>query len=244
MDTALKLIEKQIAMSDLRKRSEETTPQPGRYITAEGAGFGPCLLISRECGSGGSILGQELGERLGWRVFDAKLVDEIAAAAHVHQQLIQSVDEHIHNYWERIFGDVSVDDLADERFLRHLKQVAIALGHHGNVVIVGRGAQVFLPSKCYLSVRLVAPLETRVQRVAERQNLSPEQARSKIEHIDAGRAAFIYKNFKKDVASPLNQDLTINTGEISLQSASEIVLSALQMKLGFVIPHMARRSGL
>ena len=106
MDTALKLIEKQIGMSDLRRRSEQITPQPGRYVTPDGAGFGPCLLISRECGGGGSILGQELGTRLGWRVFDAKLVNEIAEAAHVHQHLIESVDEHIHNYWERIFGDV------------------------------------------------------------------------------------------------------------------------------------------
>ena len=137
-----------------------------------------------------------------------------------------------------------MDDLADERYLRHLRQVVIALAHHGNVVMVGRGAQIFLPSKCYLSVRLVAPMDLRVQRVAERKNLSPEQARSMIEQIEADRAAFIYKHFKKNAASPLNYDLTINTGEISLHSASEIILSALQMKLGFVIPPMAHRSGL
>ncbi|HTX21817.1 MAG TPA: cytidylate kinase-like family protein [Candidatus Aquilonibacter sp.] len=232
MNATLKLIEKQIAMSDIRNRLEETAPQPGRYVTEDGVAFGPCLLISRECGSGGSLLGQRVGERLGWNVFDARIVDEIAQLANVHQRLVQSVDERVRSHWERTWRDILLDDQADEKYLRHLKQVVMALAHHGNVVFVGRGAQFLLPSQCALRVRLVAPLETRIHRLTERLNLSPEQARLKIKRVDTERAAFVWKIFKKDVGATLNHDLLVNTDEINAESVTELVLVAMERKLG------------
>lgn len=98
--------------------------------------------------------------------------------------------------------------------------------------IVGRGAQYFLPPLCAVRVRLVAPLETRAKRVAERWNLSLEEARLKVEEVDRERAAFIRRIFKKDAGSPLNQDITINTGRINIETAVKIVLAVLQEKLG------------
>jgi cytidylate kinase len=201
-------------------------------VTENGAAFGPYLLVSRECGSGGGVIARRVGEQLDWNVYDAKIVDEIARDAHVNQRLVQSVDEHVHSHWEREWRSVLLDDLADEKYLRHLKQVVMALGHHGNVVIVGRGAQFFLPLQCALRVRLVAPLETRVNRLVEREKLSSEQARTKIEEIDSRRAAFVWKIFRKDNAAPFNQDLIINTGEISVESATKIILASLEEKFG------------
>jgi cytidylate kinase len=232
MNTTLKLIEKQIAMSEIRNRMGKTAPQPGRYVTEDGVAFGPCLFVSRECGSGGGLLAQQAGERLGWNVFDSKIVDEIAQSARVHQRLVRSVDEHVHSYWERTWRELLLDDLADEKYLRLLKQVVTALGHHGNVVLVGRGAQFLLPSRCGLRVRLVAPLEARAKQAADRGKLSLEQARLKVEEIDKERVAFIWKTFRKDVGSPSNQDLIINTGEISIENATGLVLAAIETKLG------------
>jgi cytidylate kinase len=232
MSQILRLIEKHVAMSDIRNRLEEIAIQPGRYVAEDGVAFGPCLLVSRECGSGGNLLAQQAGERLGWNVFDNKMVDEIAQSARVHEHLVQSVDEHVHSYWERTWRDFLLDDLADEKYLRHLKQVVTALGHHGNVVLVGRGAQFLLPSHCGLRVRLVAPMEARTKRLAEHEKLSMKQARLKVEEIDKERAAFIWKNFRQDVGSPLNHDLIINTSEISIENATGLVLDAIEKKLG------------
>ncbi len=233
MMPVLKLIERHLAMSEIRSRlSEETPRQPGRYVTPGGVGFGPCVLISRECGSGSTLLAEKLGEELGWNVFDSKIVDEIAKAAHVHQRLVQSVDESVHSHWEQAWRELLLDDLSDKRYLHHLGQILTALGHQGNVVIVGRGAQYLLPAQCALRVRLVAPIEARIKRIAELENLSPEEARVKIKQVDATRASFIGKIFKKEVGSPLNNDMVINTGQIGIESAAKIVLVALHEKLG------------
>jgi cytidylate kinase len=232
MSHILNLIEEQIRSANLRNRPAENRPQPGRFVTKEGAALGPCLLISRECGGGGTVLAQMAGERLGWNVFDSKIVDEIAQSAHVEQRLIKNVDEHIHSYWEQTWRGVLLGDLAEERYFKHLRQILFALASQGNVVIVGRGAQFFFPAQCALRVRLVAPLEERVKRVAESTKLPHDQARLKIDQIDKERAFFCSKIFKIDGALPIYYDLIINTGQIDLRSATELVLAALEMKLG------------
>lgn len=232
MNPTLRLIESQIAMAGIRNRLEENKPIPGRHVTEAGVGFGPCLWVSRECGSGGGRVAQLVGERLGWTVFDSRMVDEIAQSAHVHQHLVQSVDERVHSHWEQAWREQLLDDLSDSNYLRHLRQVVTALGHHGNVVLVGRGAQFMLPTVCGLRLRLVAPLEDRAHRLAENEKLSLIEARAKVRRVDDERAAFIRRNFKADVASPANLDLIVNTGEITLAGAVEIVLAAIAQKLG------------
>jgi cytidylate kinase len=235
MNATLRLIERQIAMSDIRNRLEATVPQPGRYVTEDGVAFGPCLLISRECGSGGSLLARMAGERLGWNVFDSRIVDEIAQAAHVHQKLLAGVDERVRSHWERTWRELLLDDRSEEKYVRHLKEVVAALAHLGNVVIVGRGAQYLLPRQCALRVRLICPLETRVKQLAELEHLSPPQARSKVAEVDAARTNFVWKIFKHNVALPLNHDLILNTGQFSLEDATAVVLAGLQRKLGVTV---------
>ena len=232
MIATLKLVERQIAMSDIKNRLEEIIPQKGRFTTSEGVAFGPCLLISRECGSGSRQLAQEAGEQLGWNVFDSKIVDEIAKVARVHERLVESVDERVHSYWEQTWREMLLDELPDSKYLKHLRQVVLALANHGNVVMVGRGAQYFLPPQCALRVRLVAPLELRVQRIAADKKVSAEQARAIVDQTDQERSRFVRKTFGKETTSALNHDLIVNTGEFPLTHATQLVLAALHEKLG------------
>ncbi|HEV2455369.1 MAG TPA: cytidylate kinase-like family protein [Verrucomicrobiae bacterium] len=232
MSHLLNLVEKQVSMSNVRDRLKETPSRPGQYVAEDGSIFGPCLLLSRECGSGGGLVARRVGELLGWNFFDDRIVDEIAQNANVHQRLVQSVDERVHSRWERIWREFLLDDLADEKYFRHLGQVVMALGHHGNVVIVGRGAQYFLPPQCAVRVRVVAPFASRIKRLSEERKICLAEARSQVEAIDKQRAAFIWKTFRKDIGSPLNTDITINTGEIEIESAVKIVMAVLREKLG------------
>jgi cytidylate kinase len=240
MSHVLNLVERLLAMSDVRNRLAQVPPaqlRPGQYVAEDGIAFGPCLLISRQCGSGSSEIAEKAGALLGWNVFDSKIVDEIARNAHVHQRLVQSVDEHVRSQWDQMWHEFLLDDLSDQQYLSHLKEVVMALGHHGNVVIVGRGAKYFLPSQCAVRVRLVAPLEVRARRVAERLKLPIEKARSKVGQVDRERAEFVRKVFFNDIDSPLNQDIMINTGRVSIDSAVKIVMTVLQEKLGISCEH-------
>lgn len=236
MIATLKLVEKQIAMSGIKSRLEETAQPPGRYVTPDGIAFGPCLLISRECGSGAGLLAKKIGELLGWNVFDSQIVDEISKAAHVQQRLVHSVDERVHSQWEQTWRELLLDEFPDRKYLHHLRQVVMTLCHFGNVVLVGRGAQYFLPPECALRVRLVAPPEWRAREIAEHDGISFQEARVRAIEVDSARANFIWKSFKKDIASPLNHDLIINAAEFSSDKIVRIVSAAIEEKLGIKCP--------
>jgi hypothetical protein len=194
--------------------------------------YGPYLLISREKGAGGSAVGQLAGKRLGWQVFDKEIVDAIAQKARVRRELVESLDER-----DRATIQDAISQLLDPQpieagsYLARLHEIVLTLGHQGHVVIVGRGAQYVLPSQFGVRVRMVAPVEERVRRIAERENVSLKAARIEVGRSDRERARLVRRQFGRSGADPLDQDVTINTAELTVEAATDVVLAALQRKL-------------
>jgi cytidylate kinase len=194
--------------------------------------YGPYLLISREKGAGGSAVSQLAGKRLGWQVFDSELVDAIAEKAHVRRELIESLDERARATIQDVVNQLlRPQSISTPSYQAHLREILLTLGHQGDVVIVGRGAEYVLPSPFGLRVRMVAPVEVRVRRIASRENLSLKAARVEVESSNRERKTLIRRHFGHDSADPLNHDVTINTAELTIEVATEIVLTALQRKL-------------
>ncbi len=101
----------------------------------------------------------------------------------------------------------------------------------GSAVFLGRAADLILPRTTGLRVRLVAPLDMRIQSYARVHGLSQEQARTEIETVEAERRAFVHKHFGVDVADPVRSDLVINTGYFSHLQAVEMILAARHTRL-------------
>jgi hypothetical protein len=229
-------IKKQIAAFQANELLEKREHRPGRG--EEGSlSYGPYLLISREKGAGGNSVAQLVGRRLGWQVFDDKIVDEIAQKAHVNRQLIQSLDERDQATIRGIIGQLlDRRELGTSGYLVYLKQVVLTLGHQGDVIIVGHAAEYILPGQFGLNVRVIAPIEERARRIADKARLSLDAARGEVERTDRERLRGVRRNFGgQNVADPLSHDLTINTSAIHLEAAAEIVITALQQKLGVKI---------
>jgi hypothetical protein len=226
------VVRKQIALYQADQIRANRQRRSGRGKEGK-LSYGPYLFISREKGAGGSALGQRAGKRLGWQVFDKEIVDAIAQRAEVRRELIESLDERDRATIQDTVGQwLNPQPIGTAGYLAHLREVLLTLGHQGNVVIVGRGAQYVLPSQFGLRVRMVAPVEERVRRIASRENLSLKVARVEVESSDRERTRLARRQFGKNSADPMNHDITINTGELTVEAAAEVVLTALQQKLG------------
>jgi hypothetical protein len=225
-------IKKQIAVFQANEQFKSRERRPGRGKDGN-LSYGPYLLISREKGAGGNAVGRLVGKRLGWQVFDNEIVDEIAKTANVRRRLIESLDEHDRAMIENAVSQMLIPgDIGTSGYLALLKQIVLTLGYQGDVIIVGRGARYILPSQFGLSVRMVAPIEARIQRIADQARLSLDAARAEVERVDRERVKLTRRQFGQNVADPLNHDLTINTAEMNIEAAAEVVLTALQRKLG------------
>jgi cytidylate kinase len=172
------------------------------------------LTISREYGAGGSDLGVVLGEKLGWPVIDHELVRRLAAAA-----TVTAPESRVHSSPWTTDPDC-VAAAAREVLLEAAKNPpAIMVGHGGNCLFRGR------PD--VLRVRVVAPFEVRVQRVAGRTGAPPQRVAADVRRRDADRQHYLQRYYKTDMNEPCSYDLQINTGTVSLESAAELVLELI-----------------
>jgi cytidylate kinase len=79
---------------------------------------------------------------------------------------------------------------------------------------------------------MVAPIEVRTRRIADKARLSLKAARVELERTDRERVKSVRRHFGHDVTNPLSHDLIINTAALSVEAATGVVVTALQRKLG------------
>ncbi len=187
----------------------------------------PVITISREPGSGGRIVATELGKKLGLDVFHQEIINEMAESAQVSSRILKTLDEKGLSVLEEwITSLVDNQHLWPDQYLRHLMKVIGTIGKHGSAVIVGRGANFVLPSEGRIRVRIIAPLDLRVENVSSNFGVSAEEAKRRIIRTESERRAFIRKYFNADITDPINYDLVLNTGTLSIEAAANVIKSA------------------
>jgi hypothetical protein len=193
----------------------------------------PMVCVSREYGARGAEVGRVAAERLGFRFYSQELIHEVAQEAHVRRQLVESLDERVQDSISEWMANlIRRGVFAPTDYLRNLSKVVLTLGRHGKGVIIGRGANFLLDPQCTLRVRVIAPIETRAARIAERDGLSPDEARAKIARIDEERVAFNRQHYRANIADPINYDLVLNAGTLGIEGAVEETVRAFRIRFG------------
>ncbi len=186
------------------------------------------ITISRESGSGGTILAAKLAKELNFDLFHREVIQEMAESAHISTRIVETLDEKGLSVLEDSIAAMIRDrHLWPDQFLRHLMKVVGTIGKHGRAVIVGRGAQFILPDDENLKVRVIAPLAKRIRNVAHELDVAESEAQKMILKTDSDRRSFSRKYFYSDVTDPLHYDLVINTARLSIEAAVKTIIAAL-----------------
>jgi cytidylate kinase len=186
------------------------------------------IALSREAGANGTAVGQEVGTRLGWPVYDHELLERIAQDMGVHTRLLESVDERRVSWLLEAFeGLMSVPYASESGYVHRLVKTVLALGNHGECIIVGRGAALILPAQTTLRVRLIAPLKNRSAAMSKRLGVPELEATRQLEALDRDRNTFVRDHFFKDPADPRHYDLVLNFARFDVAGCAELIVDAL-----------------
>jgi cytidylate kinase len=218
--STVKIIEEQMQRWKLM-RFEKPRQKPGISI----------LTLSREPGSGGSVIAKQLAEKLEFDLFHQTLLHEMAKSADVSAQLLKTLDEKGLSILEDWISSLVLDrHLWPDQYLKHLMKVIGTIGKHGRAVIVGRGANFILPPDNCFRLRVVSPQEARIQNVAKSLNIPEAEAKRRVIRTESDRRAFIRKYFNAEIADPVNYDIVINTGTVGVDDAVSAVISVIGTK--------------
>jgi cytidylate kinase len=177
------------------------------------------ITISREFGSDGRRIAEQVAEKLGYEFIDKPILEKV-----------------FRQYGLTKFGDLyssapSIWDLASANNLlivSILNELMEALAYRGNVVILGRGGFASLNDYAdVLNIRIQAPLADRVERVMDREVLDDrQQAEAKVKADDKARRRFVKMFYNKEIDEETYFNLVIDTGTVSIEMAINWIIEA------------------
>lgn len=186
------------------------------------------ITISRELGSGGTTVAKMVARELDLKLYDREIIEHMAARLRAELHQVEQLDEVVTSPVEDIIHGAMERLPSSATYKRILTEVVRGIGDGGHVVILGRGGAVLLPRS--LRIRITAPFEVRVARVAELEDLTLREARDVVSRTDNQRAAFYRAHFRVNIADPALYDLVVNTERTSLEHAAALVVTAARQR--------------
>ena len=197
------------------------------------------ITIGRQFGSGGKEVGIRVAKELGIPCYDKELLKEAARKSGLSEKILESFDERpksllysiaMDSYIFSLPGSGAGDSLEQQVYLATFDTIR-SLADAGPCVIIGRCADYALSEKANrLSLFIYAPLQDRIARVAKRQNLSPEKARTLIQRTDRRRASYYEYYSAQRWGSVDSYDFCLNSSSLGLGGTVELVRTMVEQK--------------
>lgn len=190
----------------------------------------PCVVtVSRGFGSMGKEVAQLLADTLEVRCCDRYILQEVARRAHIDEELVKVLDEHVGNldkhWWQKLLD--RKDTFSHEDYYHHLVKVVLSISRTGGV-IVGRGAHIILGSEKAFRIRIAGSLASCSERIANRENIELDDASKRVVDTDSERAAYIRNLYNEDIDDTSLYDLIINSDRYDPAQIVEIILVAMR----------------
>ena len=189
------------------------------------------ITISREFGSGGRFIGEEVAKKLGIAYYDKNIINEIAEKSGLSPEYIQENAElspkkglFAYAFAGRDITGKSVEDLVYEA----QRKVILELAEKESCVIIGRNADYILKDPDdVLNVFIHGDTPEKIQRITRLYNVEEQKVVKMMVDIDKRRMANynFYTNQKWGKAS--NYTLCLNSSKLGYDRCEKIIMECI-----------------
>ena len=189
------------------------------------------ITISREFGSGGRFIGEEVAKKLGIAYYDKNIINKIAEKSGLSPEYIQENAElspkkglFAYAFAGRDVTGKSVEDLVYEA----QRKVILELAEKKSCVIIGRNADYILKDRDdVLNVFIHGDTPEKIQRITRLYNVEEQKVVKMMVDIDKRRMANynFYTNQKWGKAS--NYTLCLNSSKLGYDRCEKIIMECI-----------------
>lgn len=188
------------------------------------------INVGRQLGSGGRLVALALGRKLGIPVYDQELIAKAAEQSGFSKELFANSDEKrnllaLSSFIVDVGRFGSADNyMSDNQLFVIQSNVIRSLADKGPAIFIGRCSDYILRGRKCLDVFVTATDEVRIKRIAERMNITPEQADSLMRKKDRTRETYYnYYTFGNwGVAS--NYDLCVDSSVLGIEGTADMII--------------------
>jgi cytidylate kinase len=200
------------------------------------------ISLEREYGCGGGNIAAQLAERLGWKLWDHLLTEEIAHLANVSPSAVKRCDERMDSplhrlskvFWRGSYersSPLGAQVFDTDRMMILMQEIMDRIGREGNAVVVGRGAPFFLrDNPDAFHVFLYAPRAEKIRR-AIAGGVSQQDAEERVDSVDRQRIAFVKHYFGANWPTRSLYHMMLNTA-VGNDSVVETILKTMRLLEG------------
>jgi len=185
------------------------------------------ITISRQFGSGGRFIGQELTKRLGVDYIDNEILNKAAEEFSIDRDNLKAIDEKLPSWWEnlikvRLRGSDTYyvtskhTEPTSEQLFEAETRIMKKLTDNHSAIVVGRcGFYVFRDHPNCLKIFLHSKLEDRIKRIQELHNIPERKALMLINENDNARANYMRKFTGHEWWDARQFDLSLDTSSFT-----------------------------
>lgn len=210
-------------------------------INNKGVAPGDCVVvIGRQFGSGGRMIGKIIANRLGIDYYDKELLSQAATSLGFSQEIFAAADEKKPSPLRSLLQGLSgvadnfhATSLSGEKLYKEQSDVIRTLAQRGSCVIVGRTADYVLRDHPGLiSVFLHAPMGHRASKIIARGDAPNFNAASEIARKhDRDREGYYNYFTGRHWGRADNYHLSIDASTLTEEEAADLIISYCRAKI-------------
>ena len=203
------------------------------------------ITINREMGSGGRTVGRKLAEKLGVEFYYKSVIKGLEKKFNLTAEEVEKQKGREQGWWASIKRQFTGSVVSSSPFLPKVAdenelidtddifkaetEILKGIAEEESCVVAGRsGFFVFRDHPNHLSILIQASMPYRVKRVANKQNLTEEEARKAIDKVDKMRENYVNKYTHSSRYDTRNYDLVISMDGMTEDNAVDIIMDYIK----------------
>ena len=189
------------------------------------------ITVGREFGSGGHIIAVKLAEHFGIQLLDSNILAEVAKKSNASEEYLKKYDESARNlFFSRTVNGFSnsPEEIIAQMQFDYIKQKSDS---GESFVVIGRCADYILrENPALVRVFVLGDTEAKIKRTAEREEISEEKAKIRMEQADKRRKYFHNTHSENKWGDSRSYDITVNSSKLGLASTAELLIKYIELR--------------
>ena len=198
------------------------------------------ITISRQLGSGGAYIGQQLAKTLNILYADREIISQVAKQFSVLEKDLESVDEKTGSFWQTLiqsYGFGTLDAFVppqvtlptNRAVFQAETEVIKRIAKEYSAVIIGRcGSHILRDHPNHVCIFLHSDLAFRTGRIQRLYNLSETVAKDMVIQSDKERSLYYHTFTGEQWVDSRQYNISIDTSKLGLDRSTGIIMNYLE----------------